>query len=100
MIGGLKASHALCDGVSEGAFLVTEEFALEQAFGERRAIQADEWAFAPAAELVNQACEQFFACTGLAVDNDCRIRRGDDPRLPQRILKNLACSHDPICIVG
>src|ERR1700681_632806 len=98
MIGRLKASHALCDGAGEGAFLVAEKFALDQAFRDRRAIQADEWAFAPAAELVNQACEQFFACTGLAVDNDGRIRRGDDARLTQGILKSLARSHESICI--
>ena len=52
MIGCLKASHTLCDGVGEGAFLVTEEFALEQTFGDRRAIQADEWAFAPAGIII------------------------------------------------
>jgi hypothetical protein len=100
MIGCLKASHALCDGAGEGAFLVAEEFALKQAFGDSRAIQADEWAATPAAELVNQACEQFFACTSLAVDNDGRIRRGDDASLPQCILKNLARPHDPICAFG
>src|ERR1700676_592670 len=100
MIGRLKASHPLCDGAGEGAFLVAEELALEQAFGDGPAIQADEWAVAPAAALVNQACEQFFACTSLAVNNDGGIRRGDDARLPQGILKNLARPHDPICAFG
>src|SRR5258708_4388651 len=100
MIGRLKASHALCDGAGEGALLVAEEFALEQAFGDRRAIQPDKWAAGPATELVNQSCEQFFACTGLAVDKDRRIRRGEDARLPKGILKNRARSHDPVFVFG
>jgi hypothetical protein len=100
MVGRLKASYALRVGAGEGAFLVAEEFALKQAFGDRRAIQADEWAAAAAAELVNQTCEQFFTRTGLSMDKDGGIRRGDDLRLPQGILKNFARSHYPIYIFG
>ena len=38
MIGRLKASQTLRNGAGEGAFLVAEEFALKQAFGDRRTI--------------------------------------------------------------
>jgi hypothetical protein len=47
---------------------------------------------------VNQACEHFFPGSGLAIDNDGGIRRGDDPRLSKGILKNLARSHHPVCV--
>jgi hypothetical protein len=98
MVGRLKAPDALRNGTGEGAFLMAEELALEQAFRNRRTIHADEWAAAPSAELVNQPGEHFFARTGLATDNDGGIRRGNYARLPQGTLKSLARSHDPICV--
>jgi hypothetical protein len=89
MIGCLKASHAVCDGAGEGAFLVAEEFALEQAFGDSRAIQADEWAAAPAAELVNQVCEQFFACPSLAVQTHIQDQARQRITMTDRLQKLL-----------
>src|SRR5579872_7088097 len=68
MVGRLEASQPLGHGAGEGPFFVAEEFALQQAFGYRRTIQANERAAPAAAEFVNQAREQFFACTGLPVD--------------------------------
>jgi hypothetical protein len=81
MVGCLEAAQALRNGTGEGALLMAKEFTLEQAFGYRGAVYADEWAAAPWAELVNQAGEHFLPCTRLSIDNDGGIRRGDDPRL-------------------
>ena len=56
------------DGSGECALLVAEEFALEQAGGNRGAVQLDKGALAARAEAMNGARQQFLAGSGLALD--------------------------------
>ncbi len=44
-------------GAGEGAFLVTEQFVFDEAFGNRRAVERDEWLFAAVGEVMNRARE-------------------------------------------
>ena len=62
-----------CSGAKrtgEGATLVSEKFALDQIFRERPAVNADEWAGAPRAQLVNVARDELFACARFTDDED------------------------------
>src|SRR5262245_11990869 len=61
VVGELEASDASRDGTREGAPLVAEQLALEQARGDRRTIELDEWTAPPPAQLVNQASDQLLA---------------------------------------
>jgi hypothetical protein len=59
---------AKCSGKS--APLVPKQFALNQAFSERTAIDRNEGPGAPRAQVVNMACDQFFAGASFADDKD------------------------------
>jgi len=66
-VGQLKPADAVAQRAGEGAFGVTEEFALEQIGRDRRAIDADQRAVAALAVVVDGARHQFLAGAGLAV---------------------------------
>src|ERR1017187_1690002 len=67
----LKAADALGDGAGEGAFFVAKHLAFQQAGGNGRAVELDEGALAPRAEVVDGAGQQFLAEIGRA---SCRER--------------------------
>jgi len=90
VVGCLKAAHALSDGAGKGALFVAEEFALQQTFGNCRAIQLDERPFGSAAELVNETREKFLSRTGFPINNDSRIGGRHHPRLLQCMLQRRA----------
>src|SRR5262249_39796593 len=77
VIGQLKPSDALCDGASEGPFLVTKKLAFEQAGWNRGATQFDERAVLPAAVSVYGAGDQLLACSRFAGDQHRGISPGD-----------------------
>ena len=72
----LEAADPSRDGTGEGAALVAEELALQEAGGDGGAVELDERATAPGAERVDQAADQLLASSRLAPDEDGRIRRG------------------------
>src|SRR5262245_2761153 len=57
--------------------LVAEQFALEQAVRDRRAINRHERTLAPRAALVQQVRDDLLACAGLAGDENVRVGGGD-----------------------
>src|SRR5262249_17616274 len=69
----LEAADALRDGAGERALLMTEQLAFEQAGRDRRAIELDQRAFAPGAQVVNGAGDQLLARAGFAANQDGRI---------------------------
>ena len=58
-------------GAAEGAFFVSEEFALHQVFGKRGAVDVDPGTAAAMGGLVNGASDEFLAGAGFAGDQDC-----------------------------
>ena len=67
-------------GIGERPFLVAEEFAFEQGFRERRAIDGDERLIAAGAQVVNRAGHDFLARTVLAENQHGQIGIGDAAR--------------------
>src|SRR5215470_5042241 len=68
-----KASRFLRDSSGEGAFLMTEQFTLQESKGNRRAIQFDKSALAARTEIVNCTGDEFLASSCLAQDQHTRI---------------------------
>ena len=62
----LEPADALRDRSGKRAALVPEQFRFEQAGGNRGAIDFDERAFAPRAQIVDRAGDQFLARAGFA----------------------------------
>src|SRR5262249_23654157 len=69
VIGERGKSGLVAIRTREAAAHVTEQLALEESIRQARAVDRDEIARAPAAELVNQACNDFLAYAGFA-DNE------------------------------
>ncbi len=68
----LKAAHLLADGAGEGALLVAEQLALQEAGGDGGAVELDERALAAGAQVVKGPGDELLARAGLAADQDGR----------------------------
>ena len=64
-------------GAGEGPFHMAEEFAFQQTFIERRAVDLDERLLVPFAQAVDGAGDQFLAGARLPIDNDRCLRPGN-----------------------
>ena len=73
----LELADALRQRAGEGAFFVAEEFAFEQVFGDRRAVDGDERLVHAGAVLENGAGDEFLAGAAFAGDQDGRAGRRD-----------------------
>ena len=62
---------------------MAEELALEQGFGNRRAVDGDEWLAAAIAGVVDEPCEKFFAGAALGFDQDVGAGAGRGSRALQ-----------------
>jgi hypothetical protein len=69
-IGNLEAADLLCDRAREGAFLVVKQLAFEEARGNGGAVDLYERRLAPAAAIVDGACQQLLAGTGFPAEKD------------------------------
>ncbi len=83
-----EASDLARDGSGEGASLVAEELALQQAHGNGRAVDLDEGALAPRTAIVNGARDQFFAGAGLAFDEHRGVGGRDGLNLLQYVAQS------------
>ena len=81
-VGVLEAALAGREGPGERAFLVSEEFALQDAFAEGGAVEGDEVAAAAGRVVVQGLGDEFLAGAALALDEDGGVGRGD---LAQRL---------------
>src|SRR5208337_4415713 len=61
VVSQFKAPDFLCDSAGKGAFFVAEKFAFEQAGRDRRAIDLDEGALPPPAQVVDGPGDHLFA---------------------------------------
>jgi len=76
-MGQFKAALALRDGARERAFLVAEQFAFNDRFGERGAIDAYERFAGAQAIVVDSMCDEFFADAAFSTDEDGGVALGD-----------------------
>ena len=83
-VGEFEAPDALRDGAGEGALLVAEQLAFEQAGGDGGAIELDEGAVFARARVVDGARQQFLAGAGFAVDQHGGIGGCDGFQLLER----------------
>jgi hypothetical protein len=66
----LEAACGLGHRSRKGASFMTEEFALQQVTGKRRAIESHKTVLAPRASLVDRSCDHLFAGTGFALNQN------------------------------
>jgi hypothetical protein len=69
-------SQFLFHRAGERAFFVAEQFALQQRFGDRGAVDADVMFISAAAQAVQCARDQFLAGAAFAEDEHARVGRG------------------------
>ena len=82
-VGGLEEADLALVGAGERAALVAEQLALEQALGQRRAVELDQRPVAAAGALVDRLAHQLLADPGLAEDQ--HGHRGVGDPLDQRV---------------
>ena len=87
-------------GAGEGPLLVPEQLALEQAFGNRRAVDRQEGALVAAAVEVDRAGDQLLARAALAQDQDVDVLRGDAADLFADRLHGRAAADETVRRVG
>src|SRR6516225_2468588 len=90
----LEASNTLCDSTGEGAFLVAEKFALQQAGWDSSTIQFHKGVRAARAEIMNRTRDQFLACSGLPVNQHRGTGRGNGLDLVEDGTKGFAMADD------
>src|SRR6202035_72279 len=77
----------LVDGASESAAFMTKEFTLQQASGNRGAVQLDEDAVFPRAHAVNRARDKLLAGSGFTKDQHGGIAGRNRSCLGQDLLQ-------------
>ena len=91
------------NGAGERALHVTEQLALEQAFGERAAVDREERPFGARRELVDVAGDDLLTRSRLALDQHRGVGRRDGLDEPQHVEPRLARadgSRDPAAARG
>ena len=78
MVGEFEAPDSLRHGAGERASLVSEHFTLKKAGRNRGAVEFHELPIRTGAQVVNRAGDQFLTGSGLAVNENGRIRWSDD----------------------
>src|SRR5947199_1525079 len=73
---------------------MAEQFGLEERLRNRAAVDCPERLVAPRTRSVGRASEELLAGAGIAVDENARIRIGDEARLAQQILHAGAARDD------
>src|SRR5690606_32040983 len=74
-LGELEATFAGRDGAGERTAFVTEQLALEDRLGQRRAVHLDEWLALAIGRLVDRLGDELLAGSALAPDEDRRRAR-------------------------
>src|SRR5262249_29204762 len=91
----LKLAFLLSDGTCKRAFFMTEQFALEQRFRERRAVDGHEWPVGPRTGGVDRARNQFLASAALAENQHRRVSRRDALDQTAETANSGAVAYDP-----
>ena len=94
-----KAAELLDEGTGEGPPLMAEQLALQQPRRHGSTIHRDEGVVLAYAELMDGACEAFFARAGFALEKDGGVRRCHNLHLPQHFFEGRACADDLFTMV-
>src|SRR5262249_32197844 len=78
-----ESADSLSDGAGEGAFFMPEQFAFQQARRNCRTVYLHQSSFAPRAEIMNRASNQFLTRAGLSQNKNRGIGRRDGLQLVQ-----------------
>ena len=97
--GLLEAADALLVGAGEGAFLVAEEFRLEEVLGDVGAVDLDEGLLAARRVEVHRAGEERLAGAGVAGDEDGRVGLGEAFQALEDLLHVVAVGDDVLEVV-
>src|SRR5262245_46410232 len=89
-----EADNTLREGPSKRNLFVTEQFAFQQARGNRRTVQLHEGVGLARAELMNGTRDQFLARAGLAPDEHSCLGWGHSLHLLQHVTERGAVPHD------
>ena len=101
LVGQLEAADLLADGAGEGALLVAEQLALQQPGGDGRAVELDEGAVPPRAQLVQGAGDEFLARARFAPNEHGGVGGGDGLDLLQDPAQGGALADDlPEVVLG
>src|SRR5438094_6885952 len=73
MISDLEFSGLGGQRSCERPLFMAEEFAFHEALGNRGTIHDDERSISPRTSLMDQFCDQVFACSGLTLNKNCRL---------------------------
>src|SRR5262249_43192185 len=73
LVSEFQPPHLLTNSPGKGAFLVPEQFALEESRRNRSAVQLHECPVLPSTVIVNCAGNEFFSCASLAEQQYCRV---------------------------
>ena len=95
-VGLLEATDPPRVGAGKGAFLVPEEFALQQGLRNRRAVHRDERLLGAIAVLIDRPGDQFFPGAGLPADEHGHGRGGDAADLLVNFLHRAAIADDGV----
>jgi len=82
---GLEPAGPILIGARKCPFAITEQFGIQQRFGEGRAIDRHERPLPARAQGMNVACQQFLAGPGLTADQHRYLRRRDLVQIGKQI---------------
>src|SRR5439155_18052436 len=82
------------DGAGEGALLVSEQLALQQAGGNSGTVHLDKRPITPSASIVNGLGNKLFPSARFSLNQHTRVGRGHHLHLPQDALQCRAPAHD------
>src|SRR5208283_4306836 len=94
MIGELESAFLLHQGSSESPFLVSKQFTFQQSRGNRSTVHSHQHTISPRAEIMNCACNHFFARSSLAVQKHRRVGRRNNGDLFQHFVQRFAFADD------
>src|SRR5262249_7514846 len=89
-----EPADALGDGARERALLVAKKLTLEEAGRNRRAIELDEGARLPRAQIVDGSCDQLLTGAGFSVNQNRRIGGSYRLDMLQHPPERFAPAHD------
>ena len=92
-MGSLKATGFVLDSTGEGAFDMAKEFAFQQAFVQRAAIDPDIGSIRPGGELMDRTGNQFLACSRFPHNQNSYLRGCDATDQPGNLSHGGASSY-------
>src|SRR5271166_3483128 len=94
MIGEFESAFLLHQGPGESSFLVSKQFTFQQSRGNGSTVHSHQRVISPGAEVMDRACNHFFARSSLTVQKHRRVGRCNNGDLFQHFVQRLAFPDD------